>query len=219
MKNLKVKFAKILILLSAIVIFNSCKKNKDVDANGERFDLTQYYITGSYLMKGVTTSYIYGFNTLARAYEIRFGGIVTNTASYQYNKGVLNVDDFIFNISNGVITGSNAPNDFKSYHLQKIPSTDGFAGKTFKGTVAINGVDLGKSCVIKFSNGKFTVSVDGFAQVGTGADYTLQNNGVATANTGLQGDLHLMSIVDNKMYYSSINGADTKHIYSLLTQQ
>lgn len=218
MKTLKITFSKVLIFLSAVILLNSCKKNKDVDMDGKNFDITQHYITGSYLSDGITSSYVYGFKTLAKAYTIFYAGLGVDASDYKYENGVLNIDGVIFNISNGAIKSSNDAR-FKSYNLQKIPTTDAFANKTFKRTIATNGVDVGKSCVIKFTNGKFMLSIDGLAQLGTGAEYTLQNNGVATANTGLEGSLHLMSIVDNKMYYSHLNGSNQKHDYSVLTQQ
>jgi len=84
--------------------------------------------------------------------------------------------------------------------------------------VATNGLANGKSCLIKYTTDKkFTVSIDGFAQTGTGADYTLQNNGVATANTGNEGRLHLMTLADGKLYYSQ--STQNTHYYGVLTLQ
>lgn len=219
MKSLKNIFTKTLIIFSVWAVFASCKKDKDA-TNEDSFDPTQYYITG----EGVgsySTSYAIVLKPNAVGHFSARGGIQNASFNYIYKDGALKADNIgvTFTIVNNSVTSSSNPN-YKSSYLQKIPDADAFSGKTFRGTVATNGLVNGKSCLIKFTTAKkFTVSIDGFGQTGTGADYTLQNNGVATANTGNEGRLHLMSIADGKLYYSQYNAASNTDYYGLLTAE
>lgn len=219
MKNFKKTFAVLLIVYTALSVFPSCKKNNDFKKDDEKIDLTKYYITGEIVANAISTSYVYIFLPLAKKrYNSLIAGSIDDTGNYKYSDGLLTTEDVTFNIVNGSIIKSSLPNLFKSHHLQKIPDADAFAGKMFKGTIATNGINIGKSCVIKFTNtSKFTVSIDGFSQIGNGADYTLQNNGVATANTGLEGRLHLMTMSDGKLYYSQL--INQTNYFGLLSQQ
>jgi len=217
MKNLKVIFTKTLIVFSVLSLFSACKKDKDSPA-ADNFDPTKYYITGEGV-DGMSTSYAWIFKPNAVAYLTAFGGSQDATLTYTYKDGILGPGTNTFTIVDNAITATSNPL-YKSYHLQKIPDANAFAGKIFKGTVATNGVDNGKSCLIKFTTaGKFTVSIDGFGQTGSGADYTLLNNGIAVANTGNEGRRHLMSIGDGKLYYSQSNAASKTHYFSILTLQ
>lgn len=210
MKNLKNIFAKTLLLFSVLLVLSSCKKDKEAKPK-DSFDPTKYYITGEGA-DNYSTSYAIILKPNAMGYFTAWGGSQDGNFNYKYENGTLKCEDLgvAFTIVNDAITSTTNPN-YKSFHLQKIPDADAFSGKTFRGTVATNGLVNGKSCLIKFTTAKkFTVSIDGFAQTGTGADYTLQNNGVATANTGNEGRLHLMSIADGKLYYSQDNG-NTKY--------
>ena len=220
MKNLKNKFAKTLITFSVLFVLASCKKDKDAENERGNIDFTKYYITGEYVTNGMSSSYAYVFGALVKSNLLAAGGKISESGSYAYADGTLTINQTnTFSIANGSVTGNNNP-DIKTYYLQKIPDTDAFAGKTFRGTAATNGVDIGKSCLIKFTTAKtFSVSIDGFGQTGTGADYTLQNNGVATANTGNEGKLHLMTMANGKLYYSQYNAANNIHYYGFLTQQ
>ncbi|RYD97035.1 MAG: hypothetical protein EOP54_12085 [Sphingobacteriales bacterium] len=213
-----IKFSTILLIATSS-IFLSCKKDKGTEA--DNFDPTKYYITGEGT-DDYKTSYAIIFQQPAQANFIGKGGIVNNLSNFTYRAGVLYMADesFSFTIVNNKITTSNHP-FLTSYHLQKIPDSDAFAGKTFSGTVARNGMNNGVSCQLKFiANGMFTVKIDGFLQTpSTGAGYTLQNNGIATANTGNEGRLHLMSMGDGKLYYSQFNAADNMQYYAILTQQ
>jgi len=217
MKNLKVIFPKTLIVFSVLFLFSACKKDKD-NSVADNFDPTKYYFTGE-AADGMSTSYAWTFKPNAVAYLTAFGGSQDATLTYTYKGGVLEVGGNKFTILDNAITATDNPR-YKSYHLQKIPDADAFAGKIFKGTVATNGVNNGKSCLIKFTaTGKFTVSIDGFGQTGSGADYTLINNGIATANTGSEGRRHLMSIGGGQLYYSQNNAASKTHYFSILTLQ
>jgi hypothetical protein len=217
MKNSTSIFAKALIIFSVLLVFASCKKNKEANPE-DSFDPTKYYITGEGA-DNYRTSYAIILKPNAMGHFTAFGGYHGTTFNYTYQDGTLKAEniDVNFTIVNNTITSTSNP-QYKTYYLQKIPDTDAFAGKTFRGTVATNGLVNGKSCSVKFTDTKkFTVSIDAFGQTGTGADYTLQNNGVATANTGNEGRLHLMSIADGKLYYSQYNAADKTHYYGLLT--
>jgi len=224
MKNFKTIFAKTLMVLSVLAVFASCKKDKEAKPE-DNFDPTKYYITGEEASIGggsSPTSYVYCFFANAKTYSTSQGGYNSDNPNYTYTDGVIKIGNLTFTIANNAVTScSNA--SYRSYHLQKIPDADSFAGKTFKGTVATNGLANGKSCLIKYTTDKkFTVSIDGFGQTGTGAAYILQNNGVATARTGNEGRLHLMTIGDGKLYYSQVNGAGTPnytHYYGVLTLQ
>ncbi|SOD14231.1 hypothetical protein [Pedobacter xixiisoli] len=204
--------------------FTACKKDRSTQLE-DSFDPTKYYITGEEASIGggsSPTSYVYCFFANAKTYTTSQGGYNSDNPNYTYTDGVIKIGSLTFTIANDVVTSCNNAN-YRSYHLQKIPDADAFAGKTFKGTVATNGLANGKSCLIKYTTDKkFTVSIDGFGQTGTGADYTLQNNGVATARTGNEGRLHLMTIGDGKLYYSQISGMGTTnyaHYYGVLTLQ
>lgn len=214
MKNLK-RYSILLLLLG----FLSCKKDKIADQDS--FDPTKYYITGEGF-NDYNTSYALIFQQPAKAIFIGSGGEVNSISNFSYEDGILYVADksFSFTIVNNKISTSTHPY-LISYHLQKIPDADAFAGKTFSGTVTRNGVNVGMSCQLKFNtNQMFTVKIDGFLQTPTyGSDYTLQNNGIATAYTGNEGRLHLMSIADGKLYYSQFNAVDNTHCYAILTQQ
>ncbi|SOD14229.1 hypothetical protein [Pedobacter xixiisoli] len=220
MKNLSNLFAKTLLIFSALFVLASCKKDKAVEKDDDKIDFTKYYITGEYETYGTRNGYVYTFGTLMKVTSSSVGS--SNSGSYTYTDGNLRIthennQSYTLKIANGVITSSDAP-ALITYHLQKIPDADAFAGKNFKGTVATNGLANGKSCLIKFTTaGKFTVSIDGFGQTGNGADYTLQNNGVATANTGNEGRLHLMTLADGKLYYSQ--STQNTHYYGVLTLQ
>lgn len=220
MKNLRNLFSKTLLVFSVLLVLASCKKDKDVGKDDDKIDFTKYYITGEYDAYGTRNGYVFTFGTLNKASYYSVGQSLSGSYAYaDGNLSILQSNNVTYNysISNGVITSSNIPSTI-SYHLQKIPDADAFAGKNFKGTVATNGLANGKSCLIKFTTaGKFTVSIDGFAQTGTGADYTLQNNGVATANTGNEGRLHLMTLADGKLYYSQ--STQNTHYYGVLTLQ
>lgn len=223
MKTLKNIFAKTLIVLSVLAVFASCKKDKEANPE-DSFDPTKYYITGEGADKGAdnySTSYAIILKPNAMGHFTAFGGNHGATFNYTYQDGTLKAEniDVNFTIVNNTITSTSNP-QYKTYYLQKIPDADAFAGKTFRGTVATNGLVNGKSCLIKFTTAKkFTVSIDGFGQTGTGADYTLQNNGVATATTGNEGRLHLMSFADGKLYYSQYNASDKTHYYGLLAAE
>lgn len=221
MKNI---FAKTLIIFAAVLVFASCKKDKEAKPE-DNFDPTKYYITGEYASTGggtPATSYAYCFFTNAKTYTTSFGGSESDNPNYTYANDIIKMGNLTFTLANNAVT-SCSDAAYRSYHLQKIPDADAFAGKTFRGTVATNGLANGKSCLIKYTTDKkFTVSIDGFAQTGTGADYTLQNNGLATARTGNEGRLHLMTIGGGKLYYSQSNGGGTPnytHYYGLLTLQ
>lgn len=212
------KSLKLFAVLGLLLSFAACKK--ETKTATAIFDPTQYYITGEGI-DNYATSYAFIFKPNAMAYMVSWGGKQNAVLNYTYEAGTLAIgsNSFIFFILNHKITSSNNPN-VSAYHLEKIPDTDAFSGKTFKGTVATNGLANGKSCLVRFTtSGKFTVSIDGFAQTGTGADYTLQNNGVATANTGNEGRLHLMSIGEGKLYYSQYNAVDDTHYYGILNRQ
>lgn len=200
-----------------LITCSACKKDKN-DPVADNFDPTKYYITGEGV-DGMSTSFAWTFKPNAVAYLTAFGGSQDATLTYKYKDGVLEAGSTTFTIVNNAITASNNAL-YRSYYLQKIPDADAFAGKTFKGMVATNGVANGKSCLIKYTTaGKFTVSIDGFGQTGNGADYTLLNNGIATANTGNEGRLHLMSIGDGKLYYSQSNPSTKIHYFGILTLQ
>lgn len=219
MKNLKTKLANALLIISIFAVFASCKKNKTIEP--ENFDPTKYYITGEYLNKGATvpSTYVFTFLPDAKTLKTAVGGLILTQGSYTYADGVFNIGDVTFNVSDGNVTGTNMPTSYRANHLQKIPDADAFAGKTFQGTVAVSGVDNGKTCLIKFTTAKkFTVTVDG-AQVDTGADYILQNNGVAYAKTTNATKLHLMSIAGSKVYYSHYNSNTGVHYYGILNSQ
>lgn len=216
---MKKQFSIALIAISLLLASASCKKDK-VPTGPENLDLTKYYITGEG-MSPYATSYILMFQPNAQCYFTGKGGAVSNNLEYVYQNNTLNIANghLTFTISGSEIISINKPDVYRSYHLERIPDTDAFAGKTFRGTVATNGLDNGKSCLIKFTTGRFTVSIDGFGQTGSGEDYTLQNNGIATATTGNEGRLHLMSIGQGKLYYSQFNAANNTHYYGTLTQQ
>jgi len=222
MKNLRNIFAKTLITFSVLFVFASCKKDKAGEKDGNTIDFTKYYITGEYDAYGTRNSYVFTFGALMKASYYSVGQSISG--SYAYTDGNLSIHQSNnvtcnYSLSNGVITSSSIPSTI-SYYLQKIPDADAFAGKNFKGTVATNGLANGKSCLIKFtSEGKFTVSIDGFGQTGNGAAYTLQNNGVATANTGYEGRLHLMTLADGKLYYSQSYEGQNTHYFGVLTLQ
>lgn len=216
MKSLKHIFTRTLFIFSVWAVFASCKKDKDA-TNEDVFDPTQYYITGEGV-DSYSTSYAIVLKPNALGHFSARGGIQNASFNYIYEGGALKAENIgvAFTIVNGAVTSSSNPN-YKSYYLQKIPDADAFSGRNFRGTVATNGLVNGKTCSIKFTAAKkFTVSIDGFGQTGNGADYTLQNNGVATANTGNEGRLHLMSIANGKLYYSQYNAAGNTHYYGLL---
>lgn len=219
MKNLERNSASLFIMLCVLFVLGSCQKDKTADLDS--FDPTQYYITGEGI-NDYNTTYALIFQQPAQVLFIGNGGKVNSISNFSYKDGVLYMADksFSFTITNNKISTSTHPN-LISYHLQKIPDADAFAGKTFSGTVTRNGVNVGVSCQLKFNtNRMFTVKIDGFLQTPTyGADYTLHNNGIATANTGNEGRLHLMSIVDGNLYYSQFNAADNSHCYAILTPQ
>lgn len=219
MKNSKINCATLLILTGILFVFASCKKDKIADP--DNFDPTKYYITGEGISE-YNTSYALIFQQPAKAIFIGEGGKVSNISNFTYKDGTLYLADksFSFTIVNNEISTSTHPY-LSSYHLQKIPDTDAFAGKTFKGTVTKNGVNIGVSCQLKFlADQMFTVKIDGFLQTPSyGSDYTLQNNGIATANTGNEGRLHLMTIADGKLYYSQYNAVDEMYYYAILTEQ
>ncbi len=224
MKNLKNIFVKTLIVFCVSLAFTACKKDKS-NKPEDSFDPTKYYITGEYASLGggsSPTSYVYCFFANAKTYTTSKGGSVSDNPNYTYTDGIIKMGNLTFTVANNAVTNC-SDGSYRSYHLQKIPDADAFAGKTFKGTVATNGLANGKSCLIKYTTDKkFTVSIDGFGQTGTGADYTLQNNGVATARTGNDGRLHLMTIGDGKLYYSQLSGSGTAnyaHYYGILTLQ
>lgn len=217
MKSLKRNSATLIIMMGVLFVLGSCKKNQTVDPDS--FDPTKYYVTG----EGVTnhnTTYALIFQHPAKVLFIGDGGKISSITNFSYKDGILYMADesFSFTIVNNKISTSNHPN-LISYHLQKIPDADAFAGKTFSGTVSRNGVNAGVSCQLKFNADKmFTVKIDGFLQTPTyGSDYTLQNNGIATANTGNEGRLHLMSMADGKLYYSQFNAVDNSYSYGVLT--
>lgn len=220
MKTSKKILSKTLLMFSVIFVFASCKKDKETENEANDIDFTKYYITGEYDSYSIRNGYVYTFGTLMKVNSSSVGS--SNSGSYMYADGSLRIthannQSYKFKIANGIITSCDFPGII-TYHLQKIPDADAFAGKNFKGTVATNGLANGKSCLIKFTTaGKFTVSIDGFGQTGTGADYTLQNNGVATAKTGNEGRLHLMTLADGKLYYSQ--STQTTHYYGVLTVQ
>lgn len=215
MKNIKISFV-LLLLIS----FTACKKDKQVVTDD--FDPSQYYLTGEY-KAGLgfgTTSYVYAFLPNGKVVHSYLGGFTTGTYSYTYANGIIKVGDNItFNVVDGKVVNSSLPDSYGSYYLEKIPDVDAFAGKTFRGTVSTDGVNTGKSCLIKFNTGKFTVSIDGFAQAGTGEVYTLHNNGFATADAGIEGRLHLMTIADGKLIYSQNNKRNTTKYFGILTVQ
>ena len=207
------------MVLSLLAVFASCKKDKEAKPE-DNFDPTKYYITGEGADKGAdnySTSYAIILKPKAMGYFTAWGGSYEGSFNYKYENGTLKCDDIgvAFTIVNNAITATSNP-QYKSFHLQKIPDADAFAGKTFRGTVAKNGVNNGVSCQIQYTtNGKFILQIDGFLQtVAAGDDYTLQNNGIATANTGNEGRLHLMTIADGKLYYSQ-NIGNTKY-YGIL---
>lgn len=219
MKHLKINFGALLMMIAMLFVLGSCKKDKPADLDS--FDPTKYYITG----EGITnynTSYVLIFEQPAKAVFIGSGGKVSSISNFSYKDGILYLADgsFSFTILNNRISTGSHPY-LTSFHLQKIPDSDAFAGKKFSGTVTRNGVNVGVSCQLKFTaNGMFTVKIDGFLQTPSyGSDYTLQNNGIATANTGNEGRLHLMSIADGKLYYSQFNAVDNMYCYGILTQQ
>ena len=218
MKNLINISIRMLIMFCVLFAFAACKKDKNPENPDNSIDFTKYYITGEYKSGSIRNGYYFSFSPLMKAST--FTVTSSNSGSYAYADGVLRINTvqiYGFNIANGVITNIDVP-ELITYHLQKIPDANAFAGKTFKGTVATNGLANGKSCLIKYTTDKkFTVSIDGFAQTGTGADYTLQNNGVATANTGNEGRLHLMTLADGKLYYSQ--STQNTHYYGVLTLQ
>lgn len=206
-------------MLLLLVSFMACKKDKQVVTDD--FDPTQYYITGEYKM-GLgfgTTSYVYAFLPNGKVSSSSLGGFNTGTYNYTYANGVIEIgNNLTFNVV-GDKVASSSQESFSSYYLEKIPDADAFAGKTFRGTVSTDGVNSGKSCLIKFNSGKFTISIDGFAQAGNGEAYTLHNNGFATADAGSEGRLHLMTIADGKLIYSQNNKRNTTKHFGTLTAQ
>ncbi|TCC99096.1 hypothetical protein EZ449_21455 [Pedobacter frigidisoli] len=220
MENLNTTLVKTLFIISIIAVFASCKKEKTTEP--EIFDPTRYYITGEYLNPGAKypSTYVFTFLSNAKSQKTAIGGLILTQPSYTYTDGVFNITEVTFNVADGNVTSTNKPTTYRANHLQKIPDADAFAGKTFQGIVAVSGVDNGKICMIKFTTDKkFTVTVEGIAQVDVGADYTLLNNGVAIANTTGGTKQNLMSIAAGQLYYSHYNNNTGTHYYGILNQQ
>lgn len=221
MKNLKNSITTVLMMMVTLLIFSSCKKDKNEDTDS--FDPTKYYVAGEGMLNAnLSTSYALIFKPNAQVVFIGNGGAIAENLSYTYQNGILKFGDgFTFNIANNKITNSGLIGGLKTYILEKIPDDNAFASKIFRGTVAKNGVNNGVSCQIQYTtNGKFILKIDGFLQTdAAGDDYTLQNNGIATANTGNDGQLHLMTMADGKLYYSQNHANKNTSYYGVLNLQ
>lgn len=160
MKNI-LKLLPILLL----TILLSCKKK---DPKPEVFEITKHAIIGK-----LSGGYPYIINLEGADKAILTHYSVTN-GSYTYVNRVFkfNFDNEVvgsFVIENGQIKSYNGPLVINTYDMVKIPVTNQFEGKTFKG----NWNGIGHSTQIKFTGTKYTEITNNQQ---TEANYMLINN-------------------------------------------
>lgn len=176
MKNI-LKMLPILLL----TILVSCKKK---DPKPEAFDITKHAVIGK-LRSGYP--YIITLESIDKAVLTHYGA---SNGSYTYLNGVFKfnfqnevVGSFV--IENGQIKSYDGPVVLNTYDLVKIPSTNQFEGKTFKG--GWNGIV--HPTEIKFTTTQFTEITNNQQSV---IDYTLINNLAIKKEVGANFTLFIM---------------------------
>lgn len=187
----------------------------------QHFEPTQYYIAGTRVM-GHKTNYAILLKPNGIASLFASGGSYVNNIKYRSRDGKLktydadsgNVDVEI--VGNKIIHAT-ANALYDEAVLQKIPDTNAFTGKMFKGVLAdVNG----EGCIafsVRFDGRHMGYCYDGSKVFNVGHNYTLQNNGVATCCIeSFSCDIHfhdqlLFVMVDRKLSVSWISSIDGKH--------
>lgn len=169
-----------------LTIMASCKKK---DPRPEVFDITKHAIIGK-----LTGGYPY-ILTLEGADKATLTHYSVSSGSYTYVNGVFkfNFDNELigsFVIENGQIKAYNGPVIINTYDLVKIPVTNQFYGKTFKG----NWNGTGHSTQIKFTGTKYTEVTNNQQSE---ANYTLINNLAVKKQEG--NTITLFTIMNNRL--------------------
>lgn len=182
MKNI-LKILPVLLL----TILVSCKKK---DPKPEPFDITQYTIVGK-----LSTGYPYVIN-LQPHDKATLMHVGPSDGKFTYVDGVLKLDFngkevvCTFVIENNKIKSYQGPIIINTYNLVKIPATNQFDGKTFKGSWN----NAGYLTQIKFTADEVTFTADNRAEP---FSYTLINNLAALQKQGNNNTLFIL--MDEKL--------------------
>lgn len=202
----------------SVLLLTGCSKENDGDVD-TNIDMTAYYIPCKTTYRIAGNSFqmasAFTFKPLAQG-ALFYPGGGNEAFEYQLRDGRLNLTNGnlswrLENESISDFTTSNTNFSVTEYELVKLPDTDAFTGKDFmvNGTVTSvnhqngNGsnVPLQEFNGLRFANGKFFVRrTGGETEMG---NYTLQNNGIATARTGGAGTLWLFVIDGGTLHFSS----------------
>jgi hypothetical protein len=213
MKPTTTIFTAMLVVLA----FAGCSKE---DIGSGRFDPIKFYIAGTIEATGVdSTGYALLFQPNGAAVAV--SAQKTANATYEFQNGHLKFifenssEGFDFVIENDRITNASELTHTMglpyTYSLQKIPRTDDFKGKTFRGQVNNTGIS------VRFGNdGTLEVSqtINDLTVTQKG-NYNLQNNAVAKASVRNL-DSVLCIMLDGKLIISTSNATGGIQNYAVL---
>lgn len=203
-----------------VFAFAACRKEKE--GNGH-FDPTQFYITGAAEGAAGVDSIGYSLLFHPNGAAVAVSAYKTTNATYEFQNGHLKFifenssEGFDFTIESERITNASELTHTMglphTYSLQKIPRTDDFKGKTFKGQVNNTGISFrfGNDGTLEVSQ---TLNDQTIIQKG---NYSLQNNAVAIASIK-NIDPVLCIMLDGKLTISSSNATGTIQHYAVLAQ-
>jgi hypothetical protein len=203
------KLRKIICLLGGVILLAACGKKDNPDPAQQDIDPFQYYIAGKFPgsagEKAVTVPYAIIIKPNAQA-VIFTGDGGSASGNYTYQNGhlvfTLNGGSYIFDytISNNTITGFNSSGGIRvsltANSLEKTPPTNAFTG-LFKGSLSTTGNLQLLVPDLLFTGSKYGFGIN--ASPAANLDYTLQNNGVATSETGANGTLSLFVMAGGKL--------------------
>jgi hypothetical protein len=202
-----------------VLAFAACSKKNDGNSH---FDPTKFYITGTVEDTGIdSTSYAFLF--LPNGAAVAVSARKTTNPTYEFQNGHLKLmspnssEGFDFTIENDRIINASALTHTMdlpyTYVLQKIPRTDYFKGKTFKGQLNNSAIS------VSFGNdGTFEISqIRNDLTIAQKGNYNLQNNAVAKASVQ---SIHsvLFIMLDGKLAISTADATGTILDYAVLDQ-
>lgn len=202
-----------------VLAFSGCRKENN---GNSRFEPADFYITGAIEGTGIDSAgYVLMFQPNGAALAV--SAQKTANATYEFENGHLKFifenssEGFDFTIENNRITKASELTHTMglphTYSLQKIPRTDDFKGKTFKGQVKNTGISVrfGSDGTIEVSQ---VINNLIFTQSG---NYNLLNNAAAKANIKNVESV-LCAMLDGKLIYSSTNATGSIQSYAVLVR-